>query len=243
MQEFERIIVALDYRNLAAARDTVLKLKGFVGLFKVGLELLHAVGTPIVLDMLADQGVKVMLDMKLDDIPNTMMKAVRAVAEYAPAMITIHASSGPESVRAAVNAAGKGTEILGVTVLTSMSAADCLRVYGTTPSQAVANFVQLLAECGAQGVVCSPQELESLADLPPQATIGMMTKVIPGIRPTWAAGNDQARVLTPKQAREAGADYLVIGRPITEPPPEVGDPLRAVKLIVEEMEAALPAEE
>ena len=235
MQARERIILALDVDSLEKALELVRELHPYVGLFKVGLELLTNEGAPKVVEAVKGAGGKVFYDGKFCDIPNTVAGAARAVAGLGVDMFNVHASSGREAVVQAV--ANKGNAlVLGVTVLTSIDPEECCFTFGKTPELKVCDFARMLAEVGADGVICSPQELGILSQQP---WSDKLLKVVPGVRPAWAAAGDQKRVMTPAEAINALADYLVIGRPITKPPAEIGGPVEAAKLIAEEIAAAM----
>lgn len=237
MPAHARIFVALDTRDLAAALKLGRALKGAVGGLKIGLELFGAHG-PAGLRKLARVGLPLFLDLKLHDIPNTVASAVRAVAPLAPAILTVHASGGPAMLRAAADAAAEGAQAAGVprakivaiTVLTSLDAVDLGRVGQAGPlAEQVLRLADLAQGSGIDGVVCSPEETALLrAKYGPEFVL-----VVPGIRPSWAEAGDQKRVMTPRQAIDAGADYLVIGRPITR----AAEPRRAAERIAAEMDA------
>lgn len=234
MEPRERIIVALDVDNLDKARELVRRLAPHVGYFKVGLELLTSEGAPWVVHSLRVLGAKIFYDGKFMDIPNTVAGASRAVARLGVEMFNVHASGGVDMVRAAVENKGN-SEVLVVTVLTSLSDVTCSVIYGASPSTRVTDFASMACLAGANGVICSPEELEALQD----DKFKELYFVTPGIRPAWAVKGDQARIATPEGAIRAGADYLVIGRPITRPPSEIGTCVDAAKLIAEEIEKGL----
>lgn len=205
----DKIIVALDVPSENEALRLVNDLHSEVAMFKVGLQLYTAAGPGLVggISLLS----RIFLDLKLHDIPNTVAKAVESAATRGVEMLTIHLSGGSEMIRAATAAKGKSL-ILGVTVLTS-SNEETLRETGISEgiSEQVLRLAKLGVENGIDGVVASPHEIKAL-----RAKFGNKIKiVIPGIRPNWAATGDQKRFMTPREAIEAGADYLVIGRPIT----------------------------
>lgn len=256
MQAKDRILVALDVSSLATAQRLVAELAPYVGGFKVGLQLTTAEGAPQVVRAVRYTGGRVMLDLKLHDIPATMAGAVRAASSFEADFLTIHASAGPKGIAEAVAHRG-GTKILGVTVLTSHDAAECRDIYGEDPSEKVFRFAEWLAEAGADGIVCSPRELTAVQSIRtnlseiragryhmPAASIDRaerisraftaFTKVIPGIRPDWASTGDQHRAMTPGEAVRAGANYLVIGRPILKPPAGM-TPIEAAQRIAEEI--------
>ena len=208
------IAVALDAPDLATAARWAGVVTPHVSTVKVGLELYLRYGPGIVASIRGASGVKVFLDLKLHDIPATVAGAARAVARLHPDVLTVHAAGGPEVIHAAVEAA-PSTMIAAVTLLTSLSPADLDRIgiIGPLPD-AVRRLAALAVSAGARGLVCSPREItEVRAEVGPDVTL-----ITPGIRPAGAAANDQARTATPEEALRAGADLLVIGRPITSAP-------------------------
>lgn len=231
MQPHERIIVALDVESLEKAEPLVKALAPVVGCFKVGLELLTRVGAPQVVDFIHGHGGKLFFDGKFDDIPNTVAAATRAVASMGVAFFDVHASCGAASLRAAA-AEKKNSKLLVVTVLTSHDDESSRKVFGASPEEKVLAFAREAAACGADGIVCSPQELARLGADP---LLKDLLKVTPGVRPEWAEANDQKRILTPAEAIRQGATHLVIGRPILKPPAAIGDPVRAARRIAEEI--------
>ncbi len=223
-----RLIVALDVPNASAARQTVERLGSTVNLFKVGLELFSGEGPAIVRD-LSNSGREVFLDLKLHDIPHTVGRAVDQLAPLGATMLTVHAGGGGKMLRAAVEAAKGRVAIVAVTALTSMSDED-LHEVGVPACVAdhVVRLALLAREAGCQGVVASPREIAVL-----RKSVGNELRIVtPGIRPSGAAKNDQERTATPGEAVRAGADYLVIGRPITQ----ADDPAAAAAAIVQEMD-------
>lgn len=223
----ERLIVALDYATADEALELVRALTGEVSFFKIGLQLYTSAG-PEIVRAVADTRAKVFLDLKLHDIPNTVAKAVAAAGELGVAMLTLHLSGGLRMVEAAVAAAPPDLLLLGVTVLTS-SDEGTLReagVGGTVEEQTI-RLAKLGVAAGIRGLIASPQELQSL-----RATLGNdVTIITPGVRPSWAAADDQKRFTTPFEAVRNGADYLVVGRPITAH----ANPREAVRAIVAEL--------
>ncbi len=238
----DRLIVALDLSTADAAARVAEQLRGRVGLFKVGSELFTAEG-PILARYLVAQGDKVFLDLKFHDIPSTVRAAAREAAELGVSMFNVHATGGLKMMEAAVEGALAGTPagrprplLLAVTVLTSLAGVDLDRVgISGLPEEAVVRLAKLAQEAGLDGVVASPQETVALR----RACGKIFLIVTPGIRPATAAGHDQARVSTPAAAIQAGADYLVVGRPITQ----ASDPVTAAETIVAEMEKALVSSE
>jgi orotidine-5'-phosphate decarboxylase len=223
----EKIIVALDVPTKTRALDLVRQLRQDISFFKVGLQLYNGEG-PEIVHAIRATGAKVFLDLKLHDIPNTVAKAVESAADLGVQMLTIHLSGGSEMTRAAIAARKNDMSILGVTVLTS---ADEATLRETGISDRMDKQVLRLARLGVaneiDGVVTSPREIKIL-----RAEFGDKIKIVaPGIRPAWSQAGDQRRFMTPQQAIEAGADYLVIGRPITLHP----NPCEAVGLILSEL--------
>jgi orotidine-5'-phosphate decarboxylase len=217
----KKIIVALDVGSREEALPLIKQLEG-VAVFKVGLKLFTAEG-PSLLREIKIFRKKIFLDLKLHDIPNTVAEAVKVAVKHGANMLTLHASGGREMMEKAVDAAQKEAEkegtdkplLLAVTILTSLQD-DQLREIGmpaATLTQ-VLRLAKLAQEAGADGVVCSPQEIEII-----RKEIGQdLLVVVPGIRPSWAASHDQKRIMTPSLALRKGADYLVIGRPIIAAP-------------------------
>ena len=227
----DRIIVALDYPTLSEAQALVERLADKVGYFKVGLELLMADGPAQAVKLIHSAGGKVFLDGKFSDIPNTVGAASSVVTGLGVDMFNVHANCGVASMSAAV--ANKGEAIvLAVTVLTSITDEETKSIYQRPAVDQVLEFAKLAKSAGIDGLVCSPMELTALRANPELSDLLLVT---PGVRPAWAAVGDQKRVMTPSEAVAAGADYLVIGRPITQPPAEVGSPEKAVELIIAEL--------
>lgn len=234
----DRIIVALDVDSLGKAQRLVEELAPHVGCFKVGLELVTAAGAPQVIDFVHCLGGLVFYDGKFCDIPNTVGGAAKVVAGLNVKMFNVHASCGIEAMSAAV--ANKGSSlVLAVTVLTSLEENNAHLIFGGPSKAKVLQFARDAKIAGVDGVICSPQELELLGK---QVELGDLMKITPGIRPEWASVGDQKRVMTPGEAVKAGATAIVIGRPITKPPLEIGSPSNAVRLIIGEIEQALSGE-
>lgn len=209
------IAVALDAPDLETAAQWAALVTPHVSTVKVGLELYLRYGPDVIASVRGASGVQVFLDLKLHDIPNTVAGASRAVSRLRPAILTVHAAGGPAMIRAAVEAADPQTRIAAVTILTSLSEADLARIGLVGPADdAVRRLAALSVESGATGLVCSPNEVSAV-----RAEVGEgITLITPGVRPTGADTQDQARVATPEQALADGADLLVIGRPITASP-------------------------
>lgn len=207
----ERIIIALDSPTTEAALALVSALSPHAGYFKVGLQLYTAAGPEIVRRM-RDLGGRVFLDLKLHDIPHTVGRAVESASSLGAEMLTLHLGGGRDMARAAMAAAPAEMLLLGVTVLTSSDEAT-LRETGVSSSieEQVLRLAELGVETGLGGVVASPLEIAPL-----RRAFGTKIKIVtPGIRPAGAPSNDQKRVMTPAEALAGGADFLVIGRPIT----------------------------
>ncbi|MGB3202304.1 MAG: orotidine-5'-phosphate decarboxylase [Nodosilinea sp.] len=235
----QRIIVPLDVPSAAAALALVEALPQ-VSFWKVGLELFVSAGPELIQALKARQK-RVFLDLKFHDIPNTMAGACAAVGRYGVDLITVHTAAGQEALVAAQTAAIAGALaagvvpplVLGVTLLTSIAPnilAEELKIPLDSTSY-VLQMARLAQDSGLQGAVCSPQEVSQLRRFLPSD----FALVCPGVRPTWADSQDQRRTLTPLLAFQAGATYLVIGRPITAAP----DPAAAFSRICEECSAAI----
>lgn len=219
------IFCAIDAPGLEEAKKLAGQLAGAgIGL-KIGLELFTAEGPACVAELrrIAGEETPVFLDLKLHDIPNTVAGAARAAVRCRADFLTIHASGGAEMMRAAAEAARAAAaklgvappQLLGVTVLTSMDDAALQATGQETPAaEQVLRLAQLAQDAGLQGVVCSPHEIAALRD----ALARDMLLVVPGIRPQGAGKGDQKRTMTPAEAARLGADWLVIGRPITQAP-------------------------
>lgn len=237
----DRLIVALDVERADEARGLVAELEEFAGAFKVGLQLFTSAGPSFVRE-LCDAGIKVFLDLKFHDIPNTAAKAGVEAARNGIWMFNVHASGGNEMMHAVVSEVGAFCEkqsidrpkIIGVTVLTS-SNQETLKQAGINdlPSEQVMRLVRLAKGSGLDGVVASPQESQLI-----RAELGSeFTVVTPGVRPINASNDDQRRVMTPSDAIRAGADHLVIGRPITAS----NDRAAAAQEILQEIKTAVNA--
>jgi len=205
------VAVALDAPDLETAARWAGLVTPHVSTVKIGLELYLRYGPDVVASVRGASGVRVFLDLKLHDIPATVAGAAHAVWRLRPDILTVHALGGPEMVKAAVEAA-PGTCVAAVTVLTSLCDKDLARLGVSSPAlDEVRRLAVLAVGAGACGIVCSPQEAAAVrAEVGPDVTI-----ITPGVRPSGSAANDQARVATPEEALRAGADLLVIGRPIT----------------------------
>jgi orotidine-5'-phosphate decarboxylase len=232
----QRLIVALDVPTAEAAFKLVDRLESSCLWFKVGLELFVAAGPPMI-HSLVERGCSIFLDLKFNDIPNTVAGAVRSGSSLGVRMMTVHANGGPAMLAAAQGALegiADPPQLLAVTVLTSMDQAQVAAIgLERSPAAQVELLARMGLGAGVNGFVCSPQEVGTLRSLAgPEATL-----VIPGIRPAGGEVGDQKRVATPADALRQGASYLVVGRPITQAP----DPAAASEAILREMAAAFPA--
>ena len=232
----DRLIVALDVSTMDAMKEIVTSLDDAVSFYKVGMELFYAEGEQTV-RYLQEQNKQVFLDLKLHDIPNTVAHGVSSLTRLGANLITMHGQGGPVMMKAAVKAARetaeqlgvKRTKLLAITVLTSFDDEAWTSTGGQLPiSDQVIRLAKLAKECGMDGVVCSALEAKMIRE----ACGDDFLIVTPGIRPSFAATDDQKRIATPASALQDGASRLVIGRPITQ----AENPREAVRLIIEEME-------
>ena len=231
-----QLIVALDVKNLATANRLVTTLSDDVKWFKIGKQLFTAVG-PASVKLVHEANKNIFLDLKFHDIPNTVAGAVASATKIGANIINMHASGGLEMMRAAGEAAEKQASelsipkptLLGVTILTSVDEANFQRDFGTQRKlkDQVAYLAELSQKAGLEGVVASPLEIELIR----KVCGNDFLIVTPGVRPAWAASNDQQRVMTPGEAINAGADYIVVGRPITA----AGNPREAARTILQEI--------
>jgi orotidine-5'-phosphate decarboxylase len=224
------LIVALDYPTRAAAAPLLRQLRGSLRWVKIGLQLFTAEG-PDVVRAVAGEGFNVFLDLKLHDIPNTVARAVESLAALPIGMLTLHAAGGREMMAAARTAQARTRPellLLGVTVLTSMDAAGLAEIgVPGAPEAQVARLAGLAADAGLRGLVCSPLEAAAL-----RAQLPGMQLVTPGIRPGGeGGGDDQKRILTPAAAARAGANFIVVGRPILQ----AKDPAAVAREILAEL--------
>jgi len=227
----DRLIVALDLPSLADAEEMVERLGDSVSFYKIGMELAYIGGIRFG-ERLITAGKKVFFDLKLHDIPNTVERATAQIAGTGATFMTVHAY--PQTLAAAaLGARGSELGILGVSVLTSMSEDDAARAgYGLGVDNLVRRRARQAQENHAAGLVCSPLEIRSVRE-----TVGAALQIVtPGVRPAGSAAGDQKRVMTPGEAIGAGADYLVVGRPITQ----AAEPAKMAAAIVAEIAAAVP---
>jgi orotidine-5'-phosphate decarboxylase len=224
----ERLIVALDLPSVQAAEAMVTRLGDSVGFYKIGYQLAFAGGLNFAAGLIA-AGKQVFLDLKLHDIGNTVQKGVESVAQVGATFLTVHAY--PQTMKAAVEGKrGSTLRILAVTVLTSYDDTDLAAAgYDMSVGELAAARAAQARDTGVDGLVCSAEEVANLRGIVGRG----MVLVTPGIRPAGSASGDQKRIMTPARAIEAGADYLVVGRPVVE----AGDPKAAADAIVAEIES------
>jgi len=222
-----QIFVALDTQDVHRAAAIARDVSGVAAGVKLGLEFFYANGDDGVL-RIAEHETPVFLDLKLHDIPNTVEKAVRALAHLEPAILTVHAAGGKAMMAAAKSAAPAETKVVAVTVLTSLDRDDLASIgVDRSPAAQVKRFAELAHEAGVDGIVCSGAEVAAARHAWPDGFF-----VVPGVRPAGFAVGDQKRVVTPREAAADGASVLVIGRPITEAP----NPRRAIMDIAASLE-------
>ncbi len=230
------IIVALDFKDFDSARNIVEKLDNNIDYYKVGLEAFVSFGKELI-DLLKSKNKKIFLDLKFHDIPNTVSAAALASLKYGVDIINLHIQGGIEMMKTTVNAINEKCEkenikkplIIGVTLLTSLDT-DYFNEYNINfddTLEYVLHLAELAANCGLDGVVSSAKETKAVKDKLGKDFI----TITPGIRPAFAVANDQKRVVTPKDAKKLGTDFMVIGRPITQSE----NPVDVVKLIKEEL--------
>ena len=224
--KLKRIIVALDSDNLKNSIKIVKELKRHAFAFKIGYQFFYNFGLEGYM-LIKNENVKIFLDLKLHDIPNTVKKGIEAIVKLKPYFLTVHISGGDEMLRAA-NLSKKNIRILGVSILTSLNSKLTKKIYNNKNiNNIVSKFAKYALENNLDGIVCSPKEISEIK----KKTKNKLLIITPGIRPTNfdISKDDQVRTMTPKKAIEAGADYLVIGRPITK----AKDPLKILKTINE----------
>lgn len=238
LQAKDRIILALDVDTEKDALKLAEQLSAHVGAFKVGMQLFNSAG-PQIVDEIHRLGGQVFVDLKFHDIPNTVAAAGRVVTRLGCLMFNVHAAGGREMMKAVADASREEAAklastppiTLAVTVLTSIGQQeleDEMLIPGIPVEDVVVKWAKMARDCGISGVVCSPKEISAIRN-----ACGPDFKIVtPGIRPLWAAANDQKRITTPRDALDLGADYMVIGRPITH----AEDPVQAAKRIIEELE-------
>lgn len=230
----DRIIVALDTKSLDIATMLVGMLSPDVRFFKIGSELATAAGVPEAVRRIKAQGGEVFLDLKWNDTPRTVGEAVAAASNMGISMATVHASAGIRAMERAVERRC-GMTIVAVTVLTSLAEQETFAVFNESVNTKVLQFARDAVSSGITNIVCSPRELLFLRRF--KGEFNHITKIVAGVRPHWTHRNDHSRlrIATPKEAVRWGADFLVIGRPITHPPLMVGGPREALSRIATEI--------
>lgn len=221
------IILAMDTNDLDTAKKWIEATNGSIGVYKLGLEFFLKFGPEGVASIQKETDCEIFLDLKLHDIPNTVGAATAQVSSLKPRFLTVHASGGSAMINAAVTNAPE-TEITAVTILTSLSQQDLTEIgFEGTPLSRAIELAKLAVAAGAKAIVCSPLEIEGIRAVVPES----VSIITPGIRPIGSAGtDDQKRIMDPKSAIKTGANYLVIGRPITG----AADMAAAAKSILEE---------
>lgn len=232
-----RLLCAVDTTEMDVATALSTRLEGHVGGLKLGMEFFHRNG-PAGVEQVIGGRHPLFLDLKMHDIPNTVAGGIRAVAPLGPFLTTVHAAGGAAMLRAAMAAAvtagdqagGRRPRVVAITLLTSIDAGDLAAIGMNGPvADQVLRLADLARESGTDGVVCSAHEVRAL-----RARCGDdFLLVVPGVRPGWSTANDQKRIVTPGEAIAAGADYLVVGRPITQ----AKNPVEAADMVVDEMAA------
>lgn len=234
----DRLVLALDVDSDQEALGIVAELKASIGIFKVGHQLFTAYG-PDIVRRIIDLGARVFLDLKYHDIPNTVAKASAEAVKLGVSIFNVHSLGGMDMMKAAVESAKETAEkhtvpvptVLAVTILTSMEETKMRKELKITRSlqREVTHLARLARRAGMHGVIASPQEIKMLR----RAVRGKFVILTPGVRPTWADKNDQKRVMTPGEAVKAGADYIVVGRPVLM----AEDRKSAVERILKEMDS------
>jgi orotidine-5'-phosphate decarboxylase len=236
----QRIMVALDVDELSQAREIAESIRDLGVSFKISNQLGTYEGWKAMIAFAHEFNALVFCDTKFKDIPETVKKSARAITRLRPDFFDIMADNNVAALEAAMEGTRSAEQdfstphptVLGVTVLTSITNDESVSIYGADSATKVQQFAENAAAAGLDGVVCSPQEVKMLRSNPKTADLILVT---PGIRPSWAVTGDQQRITTPKDALESGSDYLVIGRPITQPPVEIGTPRDAILKIIEEI--------
>lgn len=214
----KKLIVALDFDNASKALNFLNNLDPDKCLVKVGLELFISEGWRI-LDLISERGFEIFLDLKLHDIPNTVAKSLKKISNFNVALTTVHLSGGMEMLEAAFSEKGN-IKILGVSILTSLSKKEIFEITDTNFDVYFNNLISIASSANVDGVVCSPNELDRLKNF-------KKLKVVPGIR-NDISDDDQKRVMSPTEAYQKGADFIVVGRPITKS----DDPKKALELFI-----------
>jgi len=243
----DRLMVALDVPDVSSALVVIEQTHQHVGWYKIGLELIASQNADKVLGWVKKHEARAFFDIKLNDIPTTVGRSVRAAKKLGVDLINVHATAGLAAMKAAVEEAGDETMVAAVTILTSLDCNDLEKcrfdISGhMSDASAVGSLVSdlacLAAEAKVPAIICSPRDLPYLVN---GGVFDKFVKITPGVRPAWAAANDQKRAMSPADAIEAGADKLVVGRPITAPPDGLTCSQAAQKILaeIEAMEASI----
>lgn len=241
----DRVFPAIDVDTLDDAKRLMDELVGLVAYVKFGLQLVTRESWSAAVAAADERGFKVFCDGKFKDIPNTVENAAYSIAHQRPGFFTVMADTSREALRAARTGVDRAAaelslnekpKIIAVTVLTAISDDECRQIYGADAKAKVLQFGTNAVEAGLDAIVCSPEEINLFR---PAEKFKDTIIITPGVRPTWAASNDQSRVATPAEAIKRGADMLVIGRPITRPPREIGSIKEAVRRITQEIDEVL----
>lgn len=233
----DRLIVDLDVKTEDEVRKYVKMLHPYVGMFKIGSQLIHTVGGPQAVKIVHEEGGKVLYDCKLHDMTDTMQKSACSIVEMGVSLFSLHASAGIPAMKAVMQVCGESS-VVGVTVLTSLKETDCFEIYNSRSEKKGIKFAHNMMNARVPYVICSPKESEMIkAD----DYLAHLWTIVEDVFPLWAVSDDQHdRIMTPTKAlREAKSDYLVIGWPILQPPEEIGDPVTAAISIAMEIKEAL----
>lgn len=234
----DRIIVALDVNTEEEVKKWVEILHPYVGMFKIGFQLIHTIGGPQAVKIVHDAGGKVFYDCKLHDTKDTMQKSARDIAKMGVKLFNLHASAGVPAMKAVMEVCDESM-VAGVTVLTSLDEEDCFNIYEVSILHKAVRFAENLVQAKVPCLIGSPKESKIIKN---DSVLKNLITITPAIRPLWAVANDQNpdRIMTPKKAiLEGRADLLVIGRPILQPPKEIGDSIKAAIFIAAEIDEAL----
>ena len=227
MPDKSPIILAVDTTNLEVAKTWIAATQGSISIYKIGLEFFLKLGSAGIIELRKEFEFELFVDLKLHDIPNTVAGAARSLQPLAPDFVTVHAAGGAKMVAAAA-AALPDSRITGVTILTSLDESDVKAIgYKDAALESAVNLAKIAVLGGAKAVVCSPLEVSAIRNAIPKEIL----LITPGVRPIGSGIGDQSRVMTPTLALESGADYLVIGRPITE----ADDPGKAAAAILDSL--------
>lgn len=235
----ERVILPLDGVDPVGAAMLVDELADYVGYFKIGLGLSSIMGTPQAVQMVHSRGGKAFVDLKINDISNTVADSVKALSDQGVAMLNIHASAEIDAMLEVAKYKG-GSLAYAVTVITSLDEEEAYLSFGMPVKAKVLQFARFAALAGMDGIICSAEELAMLAK---HHELDKLLRIIPGIRPGWAAPDDQSRYMTPTAAIKAGGPNIkmVIGRPISKPPKAIGSRVEAAERILNEIADTLEA--